>query len=98
MNKFSLGQKVIVNTGGNNTVAIIDHPTIREDMNGKERSYIINVHGNGRAYLCRFTDDITKCYIGGATYVKDSHKTEDRTLFTNAQYINEAFIKASDPS
>lgn len=81
---IKLGQKVTVNTGGNDTIAIIDYPTIRKNMYGKERSYLLP---DGSAVLCRFTEDINKCWVGGAKYEKDSYKAEDNTLCINAQYI-----------
>ena len=89
-NKFSLGQKVIVNTGGKDTVAIIDYPTIRKDINGKDRDFKMK-YNNGFAYMCRFTDDVNKCYAGGAI------RTNERTgginyLLENGQFIPEENI------
>lgn len=87
--EFNLGDKVIVNTGGNDSIAIIDYPKIRKDMYGRERSFKMTVHGE-TAYLCRFTDDITKCWIGGAIRTNDARK---QMLRENAQFIPEEFIK-----
>ena len=89
--KFNLGQKVIVNTGGNDTAAIIDYPTIRKDIHGKDRDFKMK-YNDGLSYMCRFTDDINKCYAGGAI------KTNDRTkginyLLENGQFIPEENIK-----
>ncbi len=92
MKTFKLGQKVIVNTGGNDTVAIIDYPTIRQDINGNQRDYKMN-SGESIAYLCRFTEDIKKCYCGGAIRIKGSFKAEENTLSVNAQYIPVEYIR-----
>jgi hypothetical protein len=90
-NKIQLGQKVIVNTGGKATIAIIDYPTIRKDIHGKERDFKIS-YNNGFAYLCRFTDDVNKCWIGGAK--RTNERTEGvQYLFENAQFIPAEHIK-----
>ena len=94
---FELGQKVIVNTGGDDSEAIIDYPTLRKDLYGKERGFKITVNGQ-TSYLCRFTNDVKKCYVGGATRLKDYHNsgnpqpTPINFLFENAQYIPEQYI------
>jgi len=93
--KFVLGQRVIVNTGGNDTEAIIDYPTMRKDINGKERSHVMKT--GIIAYCCRFTTDWGKCWVGGAKNDPNSGKAEDHTLFTNAQFIPEEYIRPATP-
>lgn len=88
--KYKLGQKVIVNTGGKDSFAIIDYPTIRKDINGKERDFKMK-YNDGFAYMCRFTEDINKCYVGGA--IRTNERTEGiNYLLENGQFIPEKFI------
>ena len=88
-NKLKLGQKVIVNTGGNDTVAFIDLP-------------IKNIHGfywkAQNLYLCRFTDNSNKLLCNGAI-TREQHINENKTgefVTNNAQYIPADCIKAAD--
>lgn len=92
MKKFKLGQKVIVNTGGKDSLAFIDYPTIRYKPNGDEYSYIFK-NSSGYSYLCRFTDNEKHCHFGGAKISSDS----STALARNAQFIPEQYIKPFEP-
>lgn len=90
--KFELGEAVIVNTGGEDSEAIIDYPTLKKNIYGKDRGFKITVNGE-TSYLCRFTNDINKCYVGGAERLSEYYQPSDKNrLFENAQYIPEQYI------
>lgn len=84
-NKFKLGQKVIINTGGEDTIAHIDEPTK-------------NIHGyywpQQDLYLCRFTDDDRKLLCNGAV-IMEGHFFDKTKHYVckNAQYIPADCIK-----
>ena len=76
---FQLGQKVIVNTGGDDTIAHIDYP-------------VKNVHGYfwraQNLYLCRFTDNSKKLLCNGAVKFEGGLYNVDKDyVHANAQYI-----------
>jgi hypothetical protein len=88
--EFVLGQKVLVKTGSGEAVAIIDYPNIRKDLQGNNRPFKRQINGQ-TSYLCRFTDNIKRCHVGGA------YRTSDRTEGINylcelAYYIPEEII------
>jgi hypothetical protein len=87
--KFKLGQKVIVNTGGKDTICHIDNTAK-------------GVHGfywkEQNSYLCRFTDDATKLICNGAIsreqYIDNPKESIGKPFFVNnAQYIPAEFIR-----
>ncbi len=86
MKKFKLGQKVIVNTGGNDTVSHIDMP-------------LKNIHGfywkEQDSYLCRFTDNPDKLLCNGAKSREDCIKDNltGHPVFVNSQYIPSIYIR-----
>lgn len=81
--EFKLGQKVIVNTGGNDTIAFIDTP-------------IKNVHGyywkEQNSYCCRFTEDADKLLCNDAVKHED-YNGKNIHVCTNSQYIQAECIK-----
>lgn len=90
--KFKLGQKVLVNTGGLDTVGIIDKPTIINLTGGYERPYYMGINTDDRSFLVRFTDDINKTRFGGAERFYDNPKAINY-LCESAQFIPEKYIR-----
>jgi hypothetical protein len=84
-NTYQLGQKVIVNTGGEDTIAHIDKPV--KDING-------HYWESQDCYLCRFTDNDKKLFCNGAVpYVGGIYDVDTNYIFPNAQYIPTKYIK-----
>jgi len=81
--KFYLGDHVIVNTGGNDTQAIIDYPV--NNING----YYWKTQD---CYLCRFTTNIEKTFFGGVV-LNASYDGTQHLLYGNVQYIPAQYIK-----
>lgn len=87
--KFQLGQKVTVNTGGNDTTGYIDHS-------------LKNIHGyyweEQNLYLVRFTDNPDKLLCNGAMTVQDWQKNnlKGNCVFMNAQYIDSKYITPAE--
>ena len=92
MKDLKLGETVIVNSGGDDVTAIIDYPTKR-NLDGSLREYFMTVN-NETSFLCRFTNDIKKTFIGGAKYgiANGDYSADNNTLFCNAQFMPEEFI------
>jgi len=87
--KFSVGDRVVVNTGGEDIIAIIDYGHNTEVFRREDNS--------GVSYRCRFTDDIKKTFFGGAKYGIGSNpkdfSSDNNTLHKNAQFIDESSIR-----
>lgn len=89
--KFMVGQKVIVNTGGADTIAIIDYTRFPlRTHEGETRIYVMDDLGGGKAWLCRFTEDFKHTIVGGGEW-----KSYDAEKFVarSSQFIPEKYIR-----
>lgn len=92
--KFKLGQKVIVNSGGADYVAHIDLP-IKNKNGYKWETPGSKYWPSETLYLCRFTEDPNRLLCNGAITREQAINEEKQGHFVvnNSQYIPEKYIR-----